>query len=75
MYATSRIARWLCLILAIGMAAAAAPASADERKVKAMFLFHVAKYVTWPDDAFDTDTLFMHLEQDWSRYLRDALKE
>jgi hypothetical protein len=55
MYATPRIARWICLLLSCGVLAAAAPAWADETKVKGLFLYNLAKYVTWPAGAFDSD--------------------
>ena len=57
MVANSRITRLACLALAsIALSAAAAPAWSDETETKGLFLYNLAKYVTWPDDVFASDS-------------------
>ena len=37
--------------------------------------YHHARVMLADTPAFDPETIFMHLEQDWAKYLRDALKD
>ncbi len=57
MLANSRITRLACLVLtSIALSTAAAPAWSDDTKTKGLFLYNLAKYVTWPDGAFASDS-------------------
>lgn len=57
MTANPRAALRACLFAAgFVLFAPAAPGSADEARTKGLFLYHLAKYVTWPDGAFASDS-------------------
>ena len=52
-----RTKRWLCILFALSIGGAtAAPSLADDTETKGLFLYNLAKYVTWPDSAFATDS-------------------
>ena len=52
-----RSKHWACVLIALCLGAASAgPSLADETETKGLFLYNLAKYVTWPDSVFATDT-------------------
>ena len=52
-----RMRAWVQAIVVIfAVSAVATAASADDRETKGLFLYNLAKYVTWPAESFASDT-------------------
>lgn len=54
-----RLAVWLCLLMPLSITAYAASGNADIQRInaiKAAFVLNIARFVTWPPEAFSSDS-------------------